>query len=99
MRRVTITVGLITVGLITVGLMAAACGTARAHGPDASPRGVLTIANSGNTSWTCGFNPFNGSAGSLSLGPVYEPLGFVDALRNGRATPWLASSWRWGQAN
>jgi peptide/nickel transport system substrate-binding protein len=94
MRRVTIAAALIT-GLIT-GLLAAACGTGHAPGAAAAPRGVLTIANSGNGPWTCGFNPFNGSATSLSLGPVYEPLAFVNALQNGRATPWLATSWRWG---
>jgi Histidine kinase-, DNA gyrase B-, and HSP90-like ATPase len=35
MRRVTI-----AAALITAGLMAAACGTARAHGPGASPRAI-----------------------------------------------------------
>jgi peptide/nickel transport system substrate-binding protein len=93
MRRVTI-----TAALITSSLLAGACGTAHTLGTAPSPRGVLTIANAGNSPWTCGFNPFDGSATSLSLGPVYEPLAFVDALRNGRATPWLATSWRWGPA-
>ena len=94
MRRVTI-----AAALITSGLLAGACGTAHTLGTASAPRGVLTIANAGNSPWTCGFNPFNGLATSLSLGPVYEPLAFVDALRNGRATPWLATSWRWGPAN
>lgn len=91
MRRVTI-----AAALITSGLLAGACGTARAPGAAPAPHGVLTIANAGNSPWTCDFNPFNGDGTSLSLGPVYEPLAFVDALRNGMATPWLATSWRWG---
>ena len=94
MRRVTI-----AAALITSGLLAGACGTAHGLGPASSPHGVLTIANAGNSPWTCGFNPFNGSASSLSLGPVYEPLAFVNALRSGKATPWLATSWRWGPEN
>src|SRR6266700_567095 len=93
MRRVTI-----AAALITSGLLAGACGTARTLGAASAPRGVLTIANAGNSPWTCGFNPFNGSATALSLGPVYEPLAFVDTLRSGRATPWLATSWRWDPA-
>lgn len=94
MRRVTI-----ATALIISGLLAGACGTAHAPGAAPAPHGVLTVANAGNSPWTCGFNPYNGSATSLSLGPVYEPLAFVDALRNGQSTPWLATSWRWGQAN
>jgi len=94
MRRVTI-----VAALLTSGLLGAACGAAREPGTAAPPRGVLTIANSGNSSWTCGFNPFNGSATSLSLGPIYEPLAFVNTLHNGKATPWLATAWRWGPAN
>src|SRR5205807_386671 len=62
MRRVTI-----AAALITSGLLAGACGTAHTLGPASAPRGVLTIANAGNSPWTCGFNPFNGSATSLSL--------------------------------
>ena len=55
MRRVTITAALILAGLLVSG-----CGTREAVSPASSPRGVLTIANAGNSPWTCGFNPFNG---------------------------------------
>jgi peptide/nickel transport system substrate-binding protein len=94
MRRVTIAAALIISVLLTAG-----CGTREAASPASAPHGELTIANAGNSPWTCGFNPFNGSATSLSLGPVYEPLAFVNALQNGKATPWLATSWRWGPGN
>jgi len=92
MRRVTIAAALILSGLLVTG-----CGTREPVSPASAPRGVLTIANAGNSPWTCGFNPFNGSA--PSLGSVYEPLAFVNALQNGKATPWLATSWRWGPGN
>lgn len=94
MRRVTI-----AAALIAAGLLAAACGTATAPSAAPDPRGVLTIANAGNSPWNCNFNPFNGSGTTLALGPVYEPLAFVNALQNGRATGWLATSWRWGPAD
>ena len=57
MRRVTI-----AAALITSGLLAGACGTAHAPGAVSAPHGVLTIANAGNSSWTCGFSPLDGSA-------------------------------------
>jgi peptide/nickel transport system substrate-binding protein len=61
--------------------------------------GVLTIANETGGNWTCGFNPFNLADESLSLGPVYEPLAFVNTLRIAQATPWLAESWKWSDRN
>jgi peptide/nickel transport system substrate-binding protein len=94
MRRVTI-----AAALLASGLLAGACGAAPGAGAPPAPRGVLTVANAGNTPWNCDFNPFNGSATALSLGPIYEPLAFVNALQNGKATPWLATAWRWGKAN
>jgi peptide/nickel transport system substrate-binding protein len=93
MRRVTLVAALLASGLL------AACGAVPEPATAAAPRGVLTIANAGNSPWTCGFNPFNGSATMLSLGPIYEPLAFVNTLQNGKATAWLATAWRWGPAN
>ena len=34
-----------------------------------------------------------------SLGPVYEPLVFVNTLQSGKVSPWLATSWAWGNGN
>jgi peptide/nickel transport system substrate-binding protein len=53
----------------------------------------VTISNEQGATWTCGYNPFNASLVSWSFGPVYEPLVFVDELKSGAATPWLASKW------
>jgi peptide/nickel transport system substrate-binding protein len=84
--------------LIAAGALAVACGSGSPS--SASGRnGVLTIDNESGGTWTCDFNPFNLSYISYSLGPVYEPLAFVNTLQNAKATPWLATSWTWGTGN
>ncbi|HEV2377076.1 MAG TPA: ABC transporter substrate-binding protein [Streptosporangiaceae bacterium] len=79
-------------------LLAPACGALDPQAKTAGPAGVLTIANASGSPWTCGFNPFTMDAGQ-SLGPVYEPLAFVNTLGGGTAKPWLASGWRWSAGN
>ena len=34
-----------------------------------------------------------------SVGFFYEPLVYVNTLENGKATPWLATSWAWSNGN
>ena len=87
--------------LVTAGLLAAACGsssTSGSGGGGASGNSVLTIDNESGSLWTCNFNPFNLSDIGYSMGPVYEPLMFVNALQNDKTTPWLATSFTWGNA-
>ncbi len=88
--------------LIAAGVLAAACSSGSSS-PSSSkatgPSGVLTIDNESGGTWTCDFNPFNLSYVAFSLGPVYEPLAFVNTLQSGKATPWLATSWTWGAGN
>ena len=60
---------------------------------------TVTISNENGALWTCDFSPFNGSDTLLSVGFVYEPLVFVNALQNGKTTPMLATSWTWGAGN
>jgi peptide/nickel transport system substrate-binding protein len=55
----------------------------------------VTIANVAGMSWTCNFNPFNSTVQFLSFGPIYEELVFVNELKSGKATPWLASKFAW----
>jgi peptide/nickel transport system substrate-binding protein len=93
-----------TIGvLIAAGALAAACSSGSSSPSSSSnasgPSGVLTIDNESGGTWTCDFNPFNLSYVSYSLGPVYEPLAFVNTLESGKATPWLATSWTWGAGN
>ena len=90
--------------LAAAGLLAAACGGSTSSSPTSSsgssgPHGVLTIDNESGGTWACDFNPFNLSYISYSLGNVYEPLVFINALHSGQATPWLATSWAWGNGN
>jgi peptide/nickel transport system substrate-binding protein len=89
--------------LIAAGALAAACSSGSSS-PSSSSKasgasGVLTIDNESGGTWTCDFNPFNLSYLPFSLGPVYEPLAFVNTLESGKATPWLATSWTWGAGN
>jgi peptide/nickel transport system substrate-binding protein len=57
--------------------------------------GTVTISNEQGQTWTCEFNPFNPSTNLESVGFVYEPLVFVNLLRNQEETPMLASSYKW----
>jgi peptide/nickel transport system substrate-binding protein len=57
--------------------------------------GTVTIANVGGQTWTCQFNPFNPAVNQESLGFVYEPLVYVNILKNGATTPMLASAFQW----
>jgi peptide/nickel transport system substrate-binding protein len=83
----------------------AACTSSASSGSSGNsaqgPSGTLTISNEQGTQWNCSFNPFNpGNLGEgITMGQVYEPLAFVDTLENGKASPWLATSWTWGDGN
>jgi len=83
----------------------AACTSSASSGSSGSsaqgPSGTLTISNEQGTQWNCSFNPFNpGNLGEgITMGQIYEPLAFVDTLENGKASPWLATSWAWGSDN
>jgi peptide/nickel transport system substrate-binding protein len=92
------------VAVAAAGVLAAACSSTPAPsstgGTNSSgPSGVLTIDNESGGTWTCDFNPFNLIYISFALGPVYEPLAFVNTLQSGKATPWLASGWTWSNGN
>jgi peptide/nickel transport system substrate-binding protein len=84
--------------LAVICLIVAACGTSQAATGTPSKGGTLTIDNESGTLWNCGFNPFNGNVNFLAFGPVYEPLVYVNLL-SGKATPMLASSYKWGADN
>ena len=97
---------LMSIGVILVAsLLAAACGTSSSSGSgsgggsSSGSGSVLTIDNESGSLWTCNFNPYNLSDISYSLGPVYEPLVFVNTLLSAKTTPWLASSWKYSNGN
>jgi peptide/nickel transport system substrate-binding protein len=60
--------------------------------------GTVTIDNVSGGLWTCGFSPFNPSTNGLSNGIIYEPLVFINQI-TGQQTPWLASSYSWGNGS
>jgi peptide/nickel transport system substrate-binding protein len=64
-----------------------------------SASGTLTISNEAGELWPCSFNPFNPAVNQQSAGFVYESLVFVDSLESGKTTPWLATSYAWGDGN
>jgi peptide/nickel transport system substrate-binding protein len=60
---------------------------------------TLTISNEAGSLWTCGFNPFNPAVNGTSNGFIYEPLIFVDSLKSGATTPWLATGYKYSDSN
>ncbi|HUZ19794.1 MAG TPA: ABC transporter substrate-binding protein [Acidimicrobiales bacterium] len=104
-KRNAILASLAAVGMVA-GIGATAT-TSVAAGATKSPAAVRAASGSGSTLtisnaeflWTCGFSPFNPSSNFLSLGPVYEPLDFVNTLQNAKVTPWLARSYAWSNGN
>src|SRR5215470_18076424 len=96
MRRFTI------MAVLTVAaLLGAACGgsSSSSNNASAGPSGVLTLDNESGGTWACDFNPFNLSYVSFSVGNIYEPLVFENALQNSKTTPWLATNWAWGNGD
>jgi peptide/nickel transport system substrate-binding protein len=57
--------------------------------------GKLVVDNESGSTWTCQFNPFNAAVTLVSFGWVYEPLEYVNILKAGSTTPWLATSSQW----
>ena len=91
-------------GTTTPGATGAGPGAsgAAASGPVNSGKigGKLVIDNESGSTWTCQFNPFNPSVSITSVGFVYEPLEFVNALQTNAdgsnvVTPWLATDSTW----
>ena len=89
---------MLTLVVALVGLTAAACGSSSKKSSSGGSSSV-TISNEQGTTWTCGFNPFNASVSFLSFGTEYEELTYVDGLKSGKTTPWLAKSYAWSNGN
>jgi peptide/nickel transport system substrate-binding protein len=96
MRRVLILAVLVGVGAPVWLSMGSTAGKDVAKAASSSS---VTISNEQGTTWTCGFSPFNSDVNFLSFGTVYEELAFVNPLKSGATTPWLASSYKWANGN
>jgi peptide/nickel transport system substrate-binding protein len=102
MRRTTAVAVVIALSLLT-----AACGTKnKTTNPNSSASaatetshkkgGTVTISNAQGQTWPCQFNPFNPANNQVADGFVYEPLVYVNLLKNQAETPMLATSYKWG---
>jgi peptide/nickel transport system substrate-binding protein len=83
--------------VVALATTAAACGGSKSG--KSGGKTAVTISNEQGTTWTCGFNPFNSSVNFLSFGTVYEELTFVNGLKSGQTTNWLAKSYAWSNKN
>ncbi|MGH2887855.1 MAG: ABC transporter substrate-binding protein, partial [Solirubrobacteraceae bacterium] len=59
--------------------------------------GKLVVDNESGSTWTCQFNPFNPAVTLVSFGWIYEPLEYVNILKTGSVTPWLADTSQWSK--
>ena len=92
---------LLVAGVVVAAL--AACGSGGSgssssgsgSGSSGSANATLTIANTSGAQWTCGFNPFNPAVQGTTVGFVYEPLIYVNTLKNAAETPMLATGYTW----
>jgi peptide/nickel transport system substrate-binding protein len=98
MRRLRITGVLVAAGLLAVACSSSSTTSGGGSG-STSGNTTVTISNENGALWTCGFNPLLGSDQLLAFGFVYEPLVYVNPLQNGKTTPMLATSWKWGAGN
>ncbi len=95
-------------GLAAVCMLLAACGGSSSSNSSGSSTsgavasatkvaGKLVVDNESGSTWTCQFNPFNAAVTLVSFGWVYEPLEYVNILKTGSTTPWLATSSQWSK--
>ncbi|MGO9658647.1 MAG: ABC transporter substrate-binding protein [Acidimicrobiales bacterium] len=99
MRRRWTRISLVGPLVLAMGLTAVPTSASASVRNSSSASGALTISNESGELWPCSFNPYNPAVWGESVGFVYEPLVFVNSLENGKATPWLASSYAWSDAN
>jgi peptide/nickel transport system substrate-binding protein len=80
--------------------LAAACGGGSGSGSGGGSKtsggnSTVTISNESGGLWSCGFSPYNADVNFQSIGFIYEPLLFINALNStAPPTPWLASSYK-----
>ena len=102
MRRLTRYGVIVAAGMIAAGCTAgsqSSSSSGSGNGNKAATNSSLSISNESGQLWSCGFNPLNPSFTMLSYGFVYEPLVYVNPLQQGKTTPMLASSYKWGAGN
>jgi peptide/nickel transport system substrate-binding protein len=93
-------VGVVVAAAATIAPGASARGTAAA-GSAADAHKCLVMTGSGDAAFTHSFNPYTGPTlnGNIMKGAIYEPLLVASVAGGGHVYPWLASSWKWSNAN
>jgi peptide/nickel transport system substrate-binding protein len=91
--------------LVAVCMVATACGgsssssnsgtSSKTATTASTVSGKLVVDNESGSTWTCQFNPFNPAVTLVSFGWIYEPLEYVNILKTGSVTPWLATTSAW----
>jgi peptide/nickel transport system substrate-binding protein len=102
MRRLIRYGAIVAAGMIAAGCTAGSSSSTSSgsgNSAKAAANSTLTISNANGALWTCGFSPLNASDTLLSVGFVYEPLVYMNPLQQGKETPMLASSYKWGPGN
>ena len=82
-------------GTAAAALLLTACSASGSGGSSGGSAQALTIANVAGQTWTCAFNPFNPNVQFLTFGFAYEPLIYINALKDNAETPMLAKSYEW----
>src|SRR5437868_329854 len=93
-------VGVVVAAAASIAPGASARGTAAA-GSAADAHKCLVMTGSGDAAFTHSFNPYTGPTlnGNIMKGAIYEPLLVASVAGGGHVYPWLASSWKWSNAN
>ncbi len=91
-----------TVIAMGIGVATTAYGSSSSNGSfssKGSSSSTINISDEYGVAWNCQFNPYSGSDQFDSYGPIYEELVYVDSLKNGATTPWLATAWAWSNSD
>jgi peptide/nickel transport system substrate-binding protein len=101
-RRLVTAGAIAAVAVVTASLVPGASATsASSSGAAADAHKCLVMTGSGDAAFTHAFNPYTGPTlnGNIMKGAIYEPLLVATVAGGGHVYPWLASSWKWSNAN
>jgi peptide/nickel transport system substrate-binding protein len=101
-RRLVTAGAIAAVAVVTASLVPGASATsASSSGAAADAHKCLVMTGSGDAAFTHAFNPYTGPTlnGNIMKGAIYEPLLVATVAGGGHLYPWLASSWKWSNAN
>ena len=102
-RRRLVGVGLVSAVVAVAASLAPGASATSAKGTSAAADAhkCLVMTGSGDAAFTHAFNPYTGPTlnGNIMKGAIYEPLLVATVAGGGHVYPWLASSWKWSNAN